>query len=92
MTMTKLCHGFLIAAHWEEPVATASTPHLHMDTVSFGLDITALIVHEPDFTRVALDDCIESGQGVNTYQCWQVGVSDNRRPIMREMVLAISSL
>ena len=83
MTMTQLRHGFLIAAHWEEPVATASAPHLHMDAVSLGLDINALIVHEPDLTRAAFDDSVEPGQRVDTHQRWQVGVSDNRRPIMR---------
>ena len=66
VTMSQFRHGLLIAAHWEEPVATASALHLHMDAVAFGLDVATLIVHKPDLTSVAADNCVESGQRIDT--------------------------
>ena len=65
VTMSHFRHGLLVAAHWEEPVATASALHLHMDAVAFWINIATFVVHKPDFASLASNNRVESGQGVD---------------------------
>ena len=66
VTMSQLRHGHPKAAHWEEPVATASALHLQMDAVTLRFDVATLVVHEPNLTGFASDNRVEFDQGVDT--------------------------